>query len=337
MTLCALSPGGNLVKAIVCAAYGPLDTLQLAEVDQPTPKANEVLVKIYATSVNYNAQALVTGKPLIVRLMTGAPLKPKHTTPGNDIAGRVEAVGSSVTRFKPGDEVYGDLANDGFGAFAEYVAAPEDALTLKPTNLSFEQAAAVPEAGLVALQALRDFAHVQPGHKVLIHGASGGIGSFAVQIAKALGAEVTGVCSTRNLELVRSLGADHVIDYTKDDFVRGGPQYDVIVATAGYRSLADYKGALKAHGVYVATGGDMKQIFEAMLLGRVLSGDKKIGSLLLKVNQDLDFMSELLESGQVVPVIDKTFPLSQAVAALKYYAQGRTRGKIVVSVNDDSR
>ncbi|MCA9904945.1 MAG: NAD(P)-dependent alcohol dehydrogenase, partial [Anaerolineae bacterium] len=246
------------MKAIVCTKYGALETLQVAEVAQPTPRDTEVLVKVRAASVNYNTAALVTGKPFIVRLMTGALLKPKYPTPGNDIAGHVEAVGSQVRRFKPGDAVYGDLAISGFGAFAEYVAVPETALALKPANLSFEQAAAVPEAGLVALQALRDFAHVQPGQQVLINGASGGIGTFAVQIAKALGAEVTGVCGTRNLELVRSLGADHVIDYTQERFVHNRQQYDVIVATAGYQPLADYKRALKPNGVYVATGGDMK-------------------------------------------------------------------------------
>lgn len=325
------------MRAITYTAYGALETLQLAEVAKPTPKNNEVLVKVHASSVNYNAPALVTGKPFIVRLMTGAPLKPNYPTPGNDIAGRVEAVGSSVTRFKPGDEVYGDLYECGFGAYAEYVAVPETMLTLKPASISFEQAAAVPEAGLVALQALRDFAQVQPGQQVLINGASGGIGTFAVQIAKVLGAEVTGVCGTRNIDKVRALGADHVIDYTKEDFVKNGQQYDVIVATAGYRPLSDYKRALKPKGVYVATGGALKQVFEALLLGRLLSGGKKIGSLVLKVNKDLDFMSELLETGQVVPVIDKTFPLSQAVAALKYYAQGHTTGKVIVTVSQNGK
>ncbi|MCC6615684.1 MAG: NAD(P)-dependent alcohol dehydrogenase [Anaerolineae bacterium] len=323
------------MKAIVCSAYGPLDSLQLAEVAKPAPKADQVLVKVYASSVNFNAPASVTGKPLIVRLMSGAPFTPKHQTPGNDIAGRVEAVGSSVKRFKPGDEVYGDLAECGYGAYAEYVAVPEAALALKPDNITYEQAAAVPEAGLVALQALRDFGGLKAGHKVLISGASGGIGSFAVQIAKALGAEVTAVCSTRNLDMVRSLGADHAIDYTQEDFVQTGQTYDLIVATAGYRSLADYKRALKPNGVHVATGGDMKQIFEPMLFGWWRPGGKKLGSLVLKVNKDLDFLSELLASGQVVPVIDRCYPLAEAGEALKYYAQGRTRGKIIISVAQD--
>lgn len=321
------------MKAIVYTEYGPPDVLQLKEVEKPVPKDNEVLVNIQAASINYSDWALVRGKPFLVRLMTGGPLKPQYTILGKDVAGRVEAVGPNVKQFRPGDEVYGDLSKWGYGAFAEYVSVPETALALKPTNLTFEEAAAVPEAAVVALQGLRDEGQIQPGQKVLINGASGGIGTFAVQIAKVFGAEVTGVCSTRNLDIVHSVGADHVIDYTQEDFTQNGQRYDLILATVGYRSIYDYKRALSPRGIYVMTGGSMAQVLQAMLLGPSLSktGGQTLTNLSNKPNQeDLAFMKELLEAGKVIPVIDRWYPLSGVAEAVRYYGEGRSQGKIVI-------
>lgn len=283
--------------------------------------------------MNYSNLALVTGKPFLARFGFGL-LKPKHKIPGSDIAGRVEAAGRNVKNFLPGDEVFGDLSACGRGGFAEYVCAPENALTLKPINMTFEEAAAVPEAALVALQGLRDKGHIQAGQKVLIYGASGGIGTFAVQIAKYFGAEVTGVCSTRNLEIVRSIGADHVIDYTKEDFTKNGQRYDLILATAGYRSIFNYKQALSPRGICVCTGGAMAQIFQALLLGPWISmiGSKKMGNMMVKPNKDLAFMKELLETGKVKPVIDRCYPLCEVPEALRYYGEGHARGKVVITI-----
>lgn len=255
------------MKAIVYTEYGPPDVLQLREVENPTPKDDEVLVKVHAASVNYADWAFVRGKLFLVRLMGAGLLKPRNAILGADIAGRVEAVGRNVKQFQPGDEVFGDISACGFGGFAKYVSVPEHALALKPANLSFEESAAVPMAGVVALQGLRDQGQIQPGQKVLIVGASGGNGTFAVQIAQSFGAEVTGVCSTRNLDLVRSIGADQVIDYTREDFTQSGQRYDLILATGGYRSIFDYRRALSPEGTYVMVGGAMAQIYEAMLLG----------------------------------------------------------------------
>ncbi len=321
------------MKAIVCTKYGPPDILKLVEVEKPVPGDDEVLVEILAASVTYSNLMLVKGEPFVGRLMGLGLFQPKEKIPGSDIAGRVEAIGRNVRRFQPGDEVYGDLSGCGRGGFAEYVCAPEDALGLKPANLSFEEASAVPEAALVALQALRDNGQIKPGQKVLIYGASGGIGTFAVQIAKSFGAEVTGVCSTRNLELVRSLGADHVIDYTKEDFTQNGHRYDLILATAGFRSIFDYRRALAPEGIYVSTGGAMAQTFQALLLGPLVSlgGNQKLGAMLVKPNKDLAFMKELIEAGKVKPVIDRCYPLSETAEALRQYAKGHARGKIVIT------
>ncbi len=329
---------GILMKAIVCTKYGSPDVLELKEVEKPTSKDNEVLVNVHAASVNYSSLLFVKGKPLVVRPGSGL-LKPKYTIPGCEIAGRIMAVGRNVKQFRPGDEVFGDLSDCGRGGFAEYVCAHEHALTLKPANLSFEEAAAVPEAALVALQALRDTGQIQAGQNVLISGASGGIGTFAVQIAKYFEAEVTGVCSTRNLDMVRSIGADHVIDYTQEDFTQNKQRYDLIVATAGYRSIFDYKHALRPKGMYVATGGSMAQIFQAMLLGPWISmtGSKKLGSMLVKPNKDLGFMKELIEAGKVKPVIDRCYPLSEAAEALRYYEEGHSRGKVVITVKHNNK
>ena len=327
------------MKAIICTEYGPPEVLQLAQVEKPVPKDNEVLVQVHASSVNFNNLAFVKGKPFVARLWTGL-LKPKYKIPGNDVAGRVETIGRNLKQFQPGDEVFGNLYESGYGGFAEYVCAREDALTLKPANISFEEAATLPEAALVALQSLRDKGQIKMGQKVLIYGASGGIGTFAVQIAKSFGAEVTGVCSTRNLDMVRSIGADHVIDYTKEDFTQNGQRYDLILATAGYRSIFDYRRALSPKGIYVATGGSMAQIFQALLLGPWISitGSKKMRMLSMKPNKkDLVFMKELLEAGKVKPVIDRRYTLGEVAEALRYYGERHARGKVVITVKPDNK
>ena len=323
-------------QAMVYTKYGSPAVLQLKEVEKPTPKDDEVLIKVHAASLNAAELHLVRGKPFLVRLMGLGLLKPKHTIPGAAIAGRVEAVGRNVTQFHPGDEVFGDLSACGWGAFAEYVCASEAALGLKPTNLTFEQAAAVPLAAVTALQALRDKGHIQPGQKVLINGASGGVGMFAVQIAKSFGADVTGVCSTRNVDMVRSLGADHVIDYTKEDFTQNGQRYDLILAANGYHPILAYKRALRPKGIYVMSGGSMTQVSQAMLLGPWISmtGSRKMGNVMAKPNQkDLVFMKELLEAGKVVPVIDRGYPLREVPEALRYLEEGHAQGKVVITVH----
>jgi len=320
-----------IMKALSVRKYGPLDDLTLDEVENPIPKDKEVLIKVKATSINYNSLIFTKGKPFIGRFFTGL-FNPGQRIPGNDVAGIIELAGKDVKQFRPGDEVFGDLAEFGFGTFAEYVTAPERALMLKPACISFEDAAAVPEAGLVALQALKDHGDIQANQKVLINGASGGIGTFAVQIAKHFGAEVTAVCSRRNYSLVQSLGADHIIDYTKEDFTEKKPGFDLIISTIGYRPIRDYKKALKPKGIYIATGGAMSQIFQAMLLGPWLSspGGKRLGNMTLKPNKDLEFLTSLLESGAVKPVIDKIFSLENLVRALKYYDGGHASGKIII-------
>ena len=320
------------MKAIVYTKYGSTDVLHLEELEKPAPKESEVLVKIYATTVTPGDVIVMRGDPFPVRFWSGL-LAPKHTIPGKEMAGRVEAVGRNVTQFRPGDEVFGDLSVCGMGAFAEYVAVPENAIALKPANLTFEQAAAVPESSVVALQGLRDKGKIQSGQKVLINGASGGIGTFAVQIAKSFGAEVTAVCSTGNVELARSLGADRVIDYTQEDFTQNGHRYDLILAANGNHPLADYRRALSPKGIYVGTGGSMAQTFQGMLLGPIISmtGSKSMGNMLVKPNQnDLVFMKELVEAGKVTPVIDRSYPLAQVPEALRYLEEGHARGKVVI-------
>lgn len=330
------------MKAITCTTYGPLDGLKLEEIPKPTPGENEVLVEVHASCINFNNLAYVTGKPLFARLMGVGLLRPKCRRPGDDIAGRVEAVGRNIRQFRPSDEVFGNLAWYGYGAFAEYVCVPEDAIALKPTNSTFEEAAAVVQAGVVALRALRDTGRIRAGQHVLIYGASGGIGSLAVQIAKSFGAEVTGVCSTRNVAMVHSIGADHIIDYTKEDFARNEQRYDLILATAGYRSIFDYRRALTPNGTYVATGGSMRgpkamaQVLQAVVLGPWISktSSRKLGiSHLGKVNQkDLVFMKELIEAGKVRPTIDRCYRLSEVAEALNYYEKGHTVGKVAITV-----
>jgi len=325
----------NTMKAIVHTKFGPPDLLELQEVAKPTPKEDEVLVKVHAASLNAYDWHIMRAKPFLVRLAGFGLLRPKHKILGVDMAGRVEAVGKNAKQFQPNDEVYGDLSGCGGGAFAQYVCAPENALASKPANISFEEAAAVPMAAVTALQGLRDKGQIQPGQKVLIHGASGGVGTFAVQIAKSFGAELTGVCSTRNLEIARSIGADKVIDYTKEDFTQNGQRYDLILGANGDRSLSDYKRALSPKGTYVMSGGSMGQIFSAVFLGRLKSrtGGKKMTVVAAKPSQsDLVFMRELLETGKVKPVIDRRYTLSEVPEAIRYLEEGHAQGKVVITV-----
>jgi len=320
------------VKAIVRETYGPPDVLHLEEVPVPTLRGGEVLVRVHAASANAGDWHVLRGTPLPFRVVAGLRT-PKFRIIGTDIAGRVESVGWNVTEFRPGDEVFGELSRCGFGAYAEFAAAPETALALKPANLSFEEAATLPTAGCTALQGLRK-GQIQRGQRVLIHGASGGVGTFAVQIAKAFGTEVTAVCSTRNMDRVRSLGADHVIDYTKDDFATHDERYDVILATNGDRSIWDYRRALAAHGSYAMTGGSNRQLADALLFGPLLSiCRQKFGNVLVKPSHaDLLVLKELCEAGKVRPVIDRRFPLSEVSSAIRYVEDGHARGKVVVTV-----
>jgi NADPH:quinone reductase-like Zn-dependent oxidoreductase len=322
------------MKAIVQEKYGSFEVLKYREAEKPTPGDSEVLVKVHASAINSGNMFMVSGKPFISRLSSGL-LKPKYLNPGSDVAGRVETVGRNVTKFKPGDEVLGDNLQGGFGTFAEYVCLPESQLALKPANVSFEEAAAMPQSALVALQGLRNVGQIHAGQKVLIIGASGGNGTFAVQIAKAFGAEVTAVCSTRNIEFVRSLGADHVIDYTKEDFVETGGQFDLIIAMGGYRTLKDYSQALLPGGTFVWAGGPLKGLFETMLMGPMIArkGNKKITGLNQQPNQaDLVYVTELMKKGKVRSVIDRSFPLQETVGAFQHYKAGHMQGKVVIVV-----
>jgi NADPH:quinone reductase-like Zn-dependent oxidoreductase len=321
------------MKAILYRQYGPPDVLQFKEVAIPALADNAVLVKNYAASVNTLDSGVVRGSG---RFTGTGLLKPKQKALGSDFAGRVEAVGRLVKQYQVGDEVFGgDIW--GAGGFAEYVSAVEERLTRKPANISFEQAAAVPVAAITALQGLRDKGRIQRGQKVLVDGASGGVGTFAVQIAKALGAEVTAVCSTRNMDIARSIGADHVIDYTREDFTQRQQRYDLILAANASHSLFDYRRALSPNGIYVWSGG--KVSLQVIFLGPLLSliGRKKIRFFLAKFNQkDLAFLAELLEAGKVVPVIDRCYPLSDAAAAIRYREEGHARGKVVLTVEHNS-
>ena len=315
------------MKAFVYDRYGPPERLRMAEVDTPAPNAGDVLVKVLAASVNAADWHVLRDKPLFSRATLGL-LRPKHRILGVDIAGRVEAVGSGVTRFKPGDEIYANLLDHGYGGFAEYVAVPVDVMSLKPPKLSFEEAAAVPMAAVTALQGLRHHGELQPGQQVLINGATGGVGSFAVQIAKSYGAEVTGVTSTPNLDLVRSLGADHVLDYTTTDFARGGRRYDLILDTVGNRSVPELRRALAAGGKAAVTGFTSV----AKLLGVSLRGGKDVAQVQAHVtSKDLELLSELIEAGKVRPRIDRRYPFAEIPAAIAYLEQGHARAKVVVA------
>jgi NADPH:quinone reductase-like Zn-dependent oxidoreductase len=316
------------MKAFVYEKYGPPETLRLAEVDKPAPDADHVLVKVRAASVNAADWHVLRGKPLFSRATLGL-LRPRRQVLGVDIAGQVEAVGSGVTRFRPGDEVYANLLDHGYGGFAEYVSAPVDVMSLKPPSLSFEEAAAVPMAAATALQGLRRHGELQPGQRVLINGASGGVGTFAVQLAKAYGAEVTAVTSTRNLELVRSLGADHVLDYTTTDALGGGQRYDLILDTVGNRSVPDLRRALAQGGKAAVTGFTSV----AKLLAVSLRGGKDIAQVQAHVTtRDLELLSELIEAGKVRPQIDRRYRFTEIPAAIAYLEQGRARAKVVAEV-----
>lgn len=324
------------MKAVVYTEYGSPDVLHIEEVEKPVPNEDQVLVKVHAASVNAVDRHLLSADIFLVRLMGGGLLKPKDPRLGVDLAGRVEAVGSNVTQFRPGDEVFGCR----HGAFAEYVCAREGLLALKPAKLSFEEAAAVPVAALTALQGLRDYGQIQPGHKVLVQGASGGVGTCAVQLAKSFGARVTAVCSTRNLDMVRSIGADHVIDYTQEDFTRNEQRYDLILAVNGYRSIWAYRRALSPTGIFILVGASSAHLVQAMLqsmlLGPVISrtGRQKMGFMgMAETNQkDLVLVKELLEAGKVVPVIDRRYPLSEIVEAFRYLEEVHAQGKVVITL-----
>ncbi|UCF06092.1 MAG: NAD(P)-dependent alcohol dehydrogenase [bacterium] len=322
------------MKAIVYEKYGLPDVLQLKEVEKPVPKDNEVLIKIHAASINHLEWGFVRGEPFMVRLWSGL-FNPKYRILGADIAGKIETVGEKVKEFQPGDEVFGDISGCGHGGFAEYAAVPENLLVLKSIGISFEAAAAVPVAAITALQGIRK-GQIQPGQKVLINGASGGVGTFAVQIAKSFGTEVTAVCSTTKLDMVRSIGADFCIDYTKEDFTQNGQRYDLIIAANGYHSISDYKRALTPKGTLVVTGGSMAQVFQSMFLGPLISliGSKKIINMgVAQTNKkDLTFLKELLEAGKVKPVLDRRYTLREVPDALRYFGEGHARGKVVITM-----
>jgi NADPH:quinone reductase-like Zn-dependent oxidoreductase len=338
-----IETGEPHMKAVVYTDYGPPDVLQIRDIKKPEPNDDQVLVKVRATSVNPYDWHFIRGTPYIMRAMMVGLRKPKDPRLGVDYAGTVEAVGKNVTQFKPGDDVFGGRG----GAFAEYICARADrSITLKPANMTFAQAASVSIAGLTALQGLRDGGHVQPGQKVLINGASGGVGTFAVQIAKSLGADVTGVCSTRNLDLVRSLGADHVIDYTKEDFTKGEQRYDVILDNVGTQPLSGFRRVLTPKGICVMIGGGgpndggligpLGRPVKAMLMSPFIS--QKMGMFMARQEKsDLNILADLMQSGKVTPVIDRTYPFSQIADAIRYLEEGHARGKVVVTVAEDNK
>ena len=320
------------MKAIIYTKYGSPDVLELREIEKPAPKDDEVLVKIYAAATNPLDWHKMRADPFITRFGDGL-LKPKNPRLGADIAGVVEAVGRNVTHLQPGDAIFGEI---GVGGFAEYVCVPEKSLVPKPTNLSFTEAASVPVAALTALQGLRDTGEIQPGQKVLINGASGGVGTFAVQMAKAFGGEVTGVCSTRNVDLVRSIGAEHVIDYTQTDFTRTGQQYDLIFDAVGNYSVGSLRRALTPQGIGAVAGfTSLAGALQVLLLGS--RGQQKISMFLAQPNQDdLLVIKDLLETDKITPVIDRTYPLAQTADAIRYLETSRARGKVVITVEQNN-
>jgi len=329
------------MKASVLTNYGSPDHFELQEAARPVPKDNDVLIKVYATSINSWDWEILNGKPLINRLMVGLRKPTKITILGCDIAGRIEAVGKNVTQFQPGDEVFGDISRCGWGGLAEYVCVPanKNALARKPASLTFEQTAAMPQAGVLALQGLRQ-GKIEQAQKVLINGASGGVGSFAVPIAKSLGAEVTGVCRTGKIDFVHSLGADHVIDYTREDFTRNGQQYDLILDVQGHHSISAYRRTLTRNGRYVMVGGTSGLIFQVIFLGSLISvtSSKKMGLLLHKPDaNDLDILKGLVEAGKVTPIIDKCYSLNDVAEAFRYYGEGHVKGKVVIFVSQADR
>jgi len=324
----------NKMKASLFTKYGEPEVLKLGEVEKPVPKDNEVLVKVHAASINSWDADLLRGRPFVNRLIFGI-LKPKITALGCDIAGRVVAVGKNVKQLQLGEDVFGDISGGSWGGFAEYVCARENVLTLKPAGMTYEEAASVPQAAVLALQGLRDIGQIKKGQKVLINGAGGGVGTFAVQIAKSIGAHVTGVDSAKKLDIVRSIGADEVIDYTKEDFTKNGERYDLILDVAAYHSIFDYKRALSRKGIYVMVGGSTARIFQVLFLGPWISmtGSKKMGILAHKPNRkDLDFLKKLFEEGEVKPIIDRRYELSEVPEALRYFGEGHFKGKVVITL-----
>jgi NADPH:quinone reductase-like Zn-dependent oxidoreductase len=322
------------MKAIVCPAYGSPDVLQFEEVPKPTPQDDEVLVEIRAASLN--AADFETMRGVWSARFSG-PLKPKYRILGSDLAGRVEAVGRNVKQFQPGDDVWGDLSfPHGLGAFAEYVAVSEDALAPKPASMTFEEAAAYPQAAIIAVQSLRDKGQIQPGQKVLVNGAGGGMGTFAVQIAKFYGAEVTGVDSSRKLDMLRSIGADHVMDYEQEDYTKSGQRYDVVLDVVAHRSVFDYERALSPEGIFIIVGGSLGTFLQVVFLGALISrrGTKKLGINAYDANnrEDLAYLGDLFEAGEVVPVIDRRYALSEVPEALRYLEEGRALGKVVITI-----
>jgi len=325
------------MKAIIRSEYGSPDVLELADLDVPAVEDDGVLVRLRAASLNAADLDYLYGKPLLTRMGTGLRT-PRNRGLGLDAAGQVEAVGRDVTQYRPGDDVFGDLTEFGYGAFAELAAAPERAWAPKPAGMTYEEAATVPQAAILALQGLRGKGRrVRAGERVLVNGASGNVGPFAVQIAKAFGAEVTGVCSTGKMDLVRELGADHVIDYTREDVSRGGRRYDWIVDVAGNHPILGWRRALRPGGTYVMVGGPTSRILAALVLGPVISlaGSRKMGLMLWWKpfrKEDVAALVELIEAGQIAPVIDRRYPLDEVVDALRYLKEGRARGKIVITM-----
>src|SRR5271165_2142 len=342
------------MKAAVYTRYGPPDVVQIVDVEMPVPKDNEVLIKVRAASLNPIDGGLMKGNPYSARILFGLR-KPKDTRPGRDVAGQVEAVGRNVTQFKPGDEVFGSCISDPHdsgaevwihcqGAFAEYVCAPVSTLVMKPDNVTFEQAASVPLAALTALQGLRDKGQIQPGQKVLINGAAGGVGTFAVQIAKSFGAEVIGVCSTRNVDMVRSIGADHLIDYTQEDFTKSGQRYDVIFDCVLNHSLSACRRVLNPKGIYIGVGGSgsrwmiglLAPLIKALVLSPFVS-QKLVSVMARPSKEDLTIMRELMATGKVTPVIDKCYSLSEVPAAIRYLEERHARGKVVITLEPNNK
>jgi len=322
------------LKALVYTKYGPPeDVLELKEVSKPTPKDDEVLIKVHSASINDWDWALVTGKPFIMRLLNGL-WKPKVKIPGVDIAGLVEMVGKDAKKFQPGDEIYGDISESGFGGFAEFVCVRESALALKPAGMTFVDAAAIPHAAMLAVQGLIDIGQIQQGQKLLINGAGGGVGTIGVQIAKLFGVTATGVDSSGKLDMMKSIGFDHVIDYRREDFTRNGQHYDLILDTKTNRSIFDYTRSLSPKGMYVTVGGSMTLLLQAFILGPLISvfSKKKICIVSLKPNKDLAYMSELIEAGKIKPVIDGPYKLSEVPEAIRHFGAGNHKGKVIITM-----
>ena len=324
------------MKAIVLTRYGTPDDLELTEVEKPVPKADEILIKVYSSAVNDWDWGLVRGKPLFMRAFGGLR-KPKIPIIGCEVAGQIEAIGKDVSGLKAGNDVYGDLSESGFGGFAEYVCARQESVALKPRNLTYEQAAAIPHAAMLAQQSLRDVAHIAGGQTLLINGAGGGVGTLGVQLAKLHGVEVTGVDSTEKQDFLRSVGFDHVIDYSQDDFTKTGLRYDLILDVKTTRSPLAYARALRPHGTYITVGGSMPRLVQCLLLGRWIARtrNRHIRVLALKPNKGLEDMTELLEAGKVVPSIDDIYPLHEVPKAIRLFGEARQKGKIVIAIRRD--